>query len=99
MFLSGDRHHTELIRRDEVGLYPLYDLTSSPLTSKSHEVVAELNNPARVPGTLVTQRNFATLVFEGRSNERAVMLTTYDVAGRQLWQRTIRAAELKFPRK
>lgn len=99
MFLSGDRHHTELIRRDEEGLYPLYDLTSSPLTSKSHEVIAELNNSARVPGTLVTQRNFATLVFEGRSNERTVTLTTYDVTGRPLWQRRIPAAELMFPKK
>lgn len=98
LFLSGDRHHTELIRRDEPGLYPLYDLTSSPLTSKSHEVTDELSNPARVPGTLVAQRNFCTLTFEGTLKDRSVVLASYDTAGKQLWQRRIRAAELTFPK-
>ena len=98
MFVSGDRHHTELIRRDESGLYPLYDLTSSPLTSRSHKVTDELSNPARVPGTLVAERNFCTLTFEGSASDRAVILASYDTAGKQLWQRRIRAAELKLPK-
>src|SRR5690606_10494226 len=33
VFLTGDRHHTELLRAPREGLYPLYELTSSPLTS------------------------------------------------------------------
>ena len=34
IFLSGDRHHSELVRVHPDGLYPLYDFTSSPLTSR-----------------------------------------------------------------
>lgn len=32
VFLSGDRHFAEIVRRQEPGLYPLYDFTSSGLT-------------------------------------------------------------------
>ncbi len=53
LFLSGDRHHTELIKGTEPGLYPLYDFTSSPLTSTPDKPRKEKDdNPARVPGGL-----------------------------------------------
>src|SRR5690606_17316042 len=31
--LSGDRHHSELMRMEREGAYPLYEFTSSPLTA------------------------------------------------------------------
>ena len=34
MFLSGDRHFTELLKVERPGTYPLYEFTSSPLTSR-----------------------------------------------------------------
>jgi alkaline phosphatase D len=33
LFLSGDRHFSELTRLDREGTYPLYDLTVSPLAT------------------------------------------------------------------
>ena len=35
MFLSGDRHFSELLKIDRPGAYPLYEYTSSPLTSRA----------------------------------------------------------------
>jgi alkaline phosphatase D len=37
VFLSGDRHFAELSRRQEPGLYPLYDITSSGLNRRFPE--------------------------------------------------------------
>ncbi|MEW6213529.1 MAG: alkaline phosphatase D family protein [Acidobacteriota bacterium] len=99
VFLSGDRHHTELIRRAEPGLYPLYDFTSSPLTSGGSRLEDEANNPARVPGTWVTDgvRNFGLLEFSGPEKDRRLKLRTLDLAGKELWQFEIKASELAFP--
>ncbi|HET9431432.1 MAG TPA: alkaline phosphatase D family protein, partial [Chitinophagaceae bacterium] len=32
LFLTGDRHHSEIIKVERPGTYPLYDITVSPLT-------------------------------------------------------------------
>jgi alkaline phosphatase D len=100
VFLSGDRHHTELIRRAEPGLYPLYDFTSSPLTSGGSRLEEEANNAARVPGTWVTGgvRNFGLLEFSGAEKDRRLKLRTLDLTGKELWQFEIKASELVFPK-
>lgn len=95
VFLSGDRHHTELLREDVAGLYTLYDFTSSPLTSGAATAFGELDNPQRVEGTLVTEtRNFGTLDVEGPWDERRLILRTWDADGTLLWEHTIAETEL-----
>ncbi|HYH46008.1 MAG TPA: phosphodiesterase, partial [Thermoanaerobaculia bacterium] len=95
VFLSGDRHATELLRRAEPGLYPLYEFTSSPLTSGSHRNEGEAGNPARVPGTWVTERNFGLIEVAGAPKSRVLTLRTLDVRGKELWRHTIRQGELE----
>lgn len=98
LFLSGDRHHTELIRLEDPGFYPLYDYTNSPLTSGVHKAEEELNNPARVPGTLVNDtRNFGLLRFGGPRRDRKVILECYDAKGKLRWSHEIKASELRPP--
>jgi len=95
IFLSGDRHHTELIKLDEQGPYPLYDFTSSPLTSSSHDEMGnEENNPHRVPQTLVKERNFARLSLEGDGENRKLVIEVFDVDGEKLWEKGLKAEEL-----
>ena len=51
VFLTGDRHHSEIIKVDRPGTYSLYDITVSPLTSGTHSFGGpEKNNPYRVLG-------------------------------------------------
>jgi alkaline phosphatase D len=101
LFLSGDRHLTELIRLERPGQYPLYDYTSSPLTAG---VLAlgddhpEKNNPHRVPGTLLNEHTFGMLRFEGPPAGRRVRLQAYDKAGAMKWERVISASEISFPK-
>jgi alkaline phosphatase D len=98
LFLSGDRHHTELIKIEPESFYPLYDFTSSSLTAGTHRADRELNNPARVPGTLLEEtHNFGLLRFEGPRTDRRVTLECYDKDGKKRWQHQIFAKELRPP--
>lgn len=98
VFLSGDRHFTELIRREVKDFYPLYELTCSPLTSAAYSPQGkELENPLRVKGTLVTQRNFCSIDVTGPAHDRRLILRSHDSDGRLLWERVLRAAELRRP--
>ncbi|MCS7169165.1 MAG: alkaline phosphatase family protein, partial [Candidatus Kapabacteria bacterium] len=94
-FLSGDRHFTELSRLNRHDLYPLYELTVSPLTSSPFREASREQNPLRVPGTLVTERNFALLEFAGPRTDRRLHIRVYNSRGELLWQHTVAAAELR----
>ena len=93
LFLSGDRHLTELTRLERAGTYPLYDITVSPLSASAFATGKA--NAASVPGTLVTQRNFALLDFSGPRTDRSMKISVHDTAGALLWTRTITARELR----
>jgi alkaline phosphatase D len=93
VFLSGDRHHTELLRRERVGSYPLYELTCSPLTSSARN--AEEPNSLRVPGTLVLARNFCTIDLTGTRAERRIVFRALAADGRVLWSHTLHADQLR----
>ncbi len=96
VFLSGDRHHTELIRLERPGHYPLLEFTSSPLTAGPARQPRDAENPSRVPGTLVTQRNFGTLTFDGPRTARVLTMRTFDVDGSMLWEQSVTASELRY---
>ena len=104
VFLSGDRHHTELIRVERPGAYPLYEFTSSPLTAGAstfplREDSPEHDNPARVPGTLVAgARNFGTLTVSGPRTDRTMTMRAYGADGALLWEQAVRARDLQMPR-
>jgi len=97
VFLSGDRHHTELIRIERRGHYPLVEFTSSPLTAWPARRPRDADNPDRVEGTLVTERNFGTLSFDGPRAARTLTMRAYDAAGTMLWEHSVAAADLRYP--
>lgn len=97
MFLSGDRHHTELLQWPRKGAYPLYELTCSPLTSGTHDVTGESRNPGLVPGTLVGDRNFCSLDFSGDKSSRQVSIRVFDSQGQQRWEKSISKKDLTSP--
>ena len=98
LFLSGDRHHTELVKVHPKGFYPLFDFTASPLTSRPASADGEWDSSVRVPGTLVTKkRNFGLLKFSGSDGQRMVTLESRDKAGRLLWSQTIGEQMLRVP--
>jgi len=92
--LSGDRHFTELLKQERGARYPLYDLTCSPLTSSPFASVDETGNTQLVPGTLVRERNFCALEFQGPLKDRRMIVKTYDARGKELWARAFSERDL-----
>jgi len=82
LFLTGDRHHSEIIRFDRLNSYPLYDITSSALTSGVSKVGGkEKNNSARVDKTLVETQNYARISVSGKRGERKLTVEFVDGKG------------------
>ena len=101
LFATGDRHFTELLRVVRPGAYPLYEFTSSPLTSRPWEnpEAAERENTDVVPGTLVGARQFGLIRLTGPAKARLIALESYDQKGTLLWRHELRAQDLKLPRR
>jgi alkaline phosphatase D len=90
IFLTGDRHHTEMSKYVNARGNAVYDLTISPLTSGAGSNRDDEHNLLREEGTLVLQRNFGLLSFSGPREERSLLIQVFDTEGEELWQRTIK---------
>ncbi len=100
LFFSGDRHYTELLKRNDLTGYPLYDFTSSPLTSGNAKPSKdEETNPYRVANTLLLDvKNFAIVEVSGKDKERKLTLKAIDASGKEHWKHEILQNELRFPK-
>ncbi len=97
LFLSGDRHFTELIKLEKAGSYPLYDFTCSPITSGAPDDLGrESDNPYRVENTLVKDQNFARIAIKGEEDERVFQISVYDSQGEKLWKKEIPQKNLGY---
>ncbi len=98
VFLSGDRHFTELLRIERPKAYPLHEFTSSPLTSGVPPWLdkAERDNPDVVPGTQIAKRQFGLIRVTGPGDDRRLTFESHDTAGALLWRHEIRANDLRF---
>jgi alkaline phosphatase D len=95
VFLTGDRHFSEISRLRLANGKTLYDITSSPLTAKPFtEAETRDKNALRVEGTLTTQRNFILIQVLGPERSRRLEVACYNSQGAKLWERTIHASEL-----
>lgn len=97
LFLTGDRHHSEIIKVEREGTYPLYDITCSPLTSGTHTFgAAEKNNPYRVLG-IDEKQNYTRFSFSGKRNDRKLTVEYLGVKGEILGSWSVSEKELKSP--
>jgi alkaline phosphatase D len=98
LFLTCDRHHSEVVKWERSGLYPLYDITNSPLTSSTHKVTGtkEENNPSRMPGTLVEAQNFTRITVSGPEKGRMLTVQYLNAKGEVLAQWKVNESELKI---
>lgn len=98
IFLDGDRHHTVLSKMQENSyVYPLYDLTCSPLTSGYNNNQEELNTYS-LKETLVGQHNFGMMNVSGPRRDRVLTIQINDKDGKELWTKKIKASELRYKR-
>ena len=97
LFLTGDRHHSEIIKVERPAGYPLYDITVSPLTSGTHSFGGpEKNNPYRVLG-IDQKQNYGRITVSGKRNERKLSVEFLGVKGEKLGEWNINENELRTP--
>lgn len=95
MFLSGDVHRTELNKLERPGLYPLHDLTCSPMTSGTYVDETLRTHEHLVAGTLLMgERNFCRIRLEGSRAERKMVISAINADGQTQWTHSISAAEI-----
>ena len=95
LFLTGDRHHTEVIKLPRENTYPLYDITVSPLTSATHKFSgAEKNNPYRVVG-VDEKQNFGKATVTGPLNNRKLTIEFIGITGEKLGEFSVLSSELR----
>lgn len=90
VFLTGDVHYTEMSVLREEGEPTIWDLTFSTMTAGPNPRGGEWNNTLRVPGTVVTSRNFGKINFKGERNNRELVVECYDTDNKLQWQQVIK---------
>lgn len=95
VFVSGDVHFAELSKFDREGTYPLYELTTSPLSSGVNTSPVYRANTRRVEGTEFVGHNFGLISVEGMRGARTLTFRTVDATGKDVWQKAIREQDLR----
>jgi alkaline phosphatase D len=88
VFITGDRHHSELSILKNENKPRIVDLTVSPLTSGVGHARDE-NNSFRVEGTYVEDQNYGFISVKGEEDNRRLEIRILDKDNKLLWERTI----------
>ncbi len=95
VFLTGDRHFTELSAMKNANGNLVHDLTVSPFTSGVYkDAPTKEKNTFRVEGTAVGEHNFALLRFFGARKDRSMEIKIVNADGREVWVKTLKANDL-----
>ncbi len=92
LFVSGDVHYAEISKLVEPGLYPLYDVTASGITS-TWDFAAPNDN--RIDGA-VMENHFGLLKIDWSLSDPEITMQIHDVSGKERISRTIKLSELRF---
>ena len=97
LFISGDRHHTNLQKMERKDNYPLYDLTISPLTSSAGKPVEEeYKTKTIIEGTeLNNSQAFGIMEVSGKRTDRILKINVFDGDVTKKWDYTINARDLR----
>lgn len=96
VFLTGDIHHAEVNKLDRPGAYPLYDLTSSPLTAGVYSGQKRDGHKTLVEGSFVDDNNYAIVRITGKRNDRKLVYEVYNSKNEKAYTLTIHENDLKF---
>ena len=90
VFLSGDRHNTQVFRLAREGAPAIYEFSCSPLTSRLYKLDRrERANPRLVRELAVEIRNYGTLEFTESGKNRKLIARCFDSRAKMLWEKTI----------
>lgn len=94
MFISGDVHYAEISRLKEEGMYPVYDVTASGITSTWHFATPNSN---RIEGP-VMDNHFGLITIDWQPKDPVIKMEVWDVRDNQRIEYSIKLSEISFKR-
>lgn len=92
LFLSGDVHYAEISKLVEPNMYPIYDVTSSGLSSTWHFATPNQN---RIEGP-VMENHFGLLTIDWTAENPTIRMEIWDINNNQRIEHTIRLSQISF---
>lgn len=92
LFLSGDVHYAEISKLTEPGLYPIYDFTSSGLSSTWHFATPNKN---RIEGPIM-ENHFGLITIDWKKKIPQIKMEIWDINDNQRAEYTIGLNEISF---
>jgi alkaline phosphatase D len=92
VFITGDVHYAEISKLPSAGGYPIYDVTSSGLTSTWHFPTPNAN---RIEGP-VMDNHFGLISIDWSKKDIEIKMEIWDVRNNQRIEHTIRRSEISF---
>lgn len=92
LFLTGDVHYAEISKLNEPNLYPIYDITSSGLSSTWHFATPNKN---RIEGP-ITENHFGLLTIYWHEENPELKMEVWDIHDNQRIEHTIKLDEISF---
>ncbi len=84
VFLTGDRHHSEVSKMVTEKGNVFYDVTSSAITSSTYDHSKEPNT-LRVEGSMISERNFAVFNVSGDKKNRKLSVVFKNTTGQDVY--------------
>lgn len=96
IFLTGDKHYSEICKKDVMG-YPMYDFTSSPLTSPPlpRRLLGAMKNPSRIPHTDLGGHGYGRISIDGPVGSRKCHIEIHGRYGKKRRELMIDQNELQ----
>jgi alkaline phosphatase D len=92
LFITGDVHYAEISRLEEKDLYPVYDITSSGITSTW---LFATPNENRIEGP-VMDNHFGLITIDWQKNDPLIKMEIWDVRDNQRIEYSMRLSEISF---
>lgn len=91
IFISGDVHYAEISKLEAPNLYPIYDVTSSGLSSTWYFATPNRN---RIEGPIM-ENHFGMITIED-GKETTIKMETWDIKGNQRIEYSIPISDIQF---
>ncbi len=92
LFISGDVHYAEISKMEVPDLYPIYDVTSSGLSSTWYFATPNVN---RIEGPIM-ENHFGLLTFDFGKKNAEIKMEVWDIKGNQRVEYSIPINEIYF---
>ncbi len=91
IFLTGDVHYSEISKLD-TNFYPIYDFTSSGLSSTWHFATPNKN---RIEGPIM-DNHFGLLTIDWHKEDPKIIMETWDIQDNQRFEFTVNLSDISF---